>query len=511
MSPTGGAAPASVSTPRFLAAVALPGAVLMALEIVSSRMLAPVFGNSVYVWGSIIGVFLAAMSAGYVWGGRAADRRPDLASLGRLLLAAAAVQWLTLLVGREATARVGEWTGGRPAGTLLATALLFGPATLLLSTVSPYAIRVAGRDPHRLGGLAGRLYALSTFGSLAGTLAATFVLIPRLPLAAILALLVGATAVAAALALGGARRVELALAALLVAGPWWLSPRAPAGGDVLEERITPYQTLIVRDRGDWRVLESDGVFHGGVEVASGAPTHRYLEGALSAWLYQPEIRRVLALGLGSGGLGRYLDARFPGLDLTYAEIDPAVAAIARRWFGFVPGERLRLELEDGRRFLQRTTERYDLVYCDTYVGLAVPFHLTTREFFREVEARLAPGGVVAINLAASLEHPFSRAILRTLHQVFREVAIFRIPGSGNLVVLGAQEPTPVSRAELERRARSLDARRPVAPGFAEIARRRLEADVELSDVPVLTDGYAPVDALLNFADRAATPPGAAAP
>src|SRR5690606_8354338 len=108
-----------------------------------------------------------------------------------------------------------------------------------------------------------------------------------------------------------------------------------------------------------------------------------------------------------------------------------------------------------------TTERFDLVYCDTYVGLAVPFHLTTREFFREVEARLAPGGVVAINLAASLEHPFSRAILRTLHQVFREVAIFRIPGSGNLVVLGAQEPTPVSHAELERRARALDARRPV--------------------------------------------------
>ena len=110
---------------RFLAVVLVPGAVLMALEIVSSRLLAPSFGNSVYVWGSIIGVFLAAMSAGYVWGGRRADLTPELPALGWLLAASAACQWLTSMAGRGVVEWLGAWSGGRPAGTLVATALLF--------------------------------------------------------------------------------------------------------------------------------------------------------------------------------------------------------------------------------------------------------------------------------------------------------------------------------------------------------------------------------------------------
>jgi MFS family permease len=163
---------------RFYWVVGACGGVLMALEILSSRILAPYFGNSVYVWGSIISVFLGALSLGYLWGGRLADRHPSLAALARLLALAAACQEALLLAGSRSAAALAGWTGASPAGTLLAAAALFGPASVLLATVSPYAVRLAARDLGRLGDTAGRLYALSTLGSLGGTLVATFLLIP---------------------------------------------------------------------------------------------------------------------------------------------------------------------------------------------------------------------------------------------------------------------------------------------------------------------------------------------
>src|SRR5579863_2828130 len=163
---------------RFFWVVGACGGVLMALEILSSRILAPYFGNSVYVWGSIISVFLAALSLGYLWGGRLADRQPSLAALARLLALAAACEAALLLAGSRLAGALGDWTGATPGGTLIAAAALFGPASVLLATVSPYAVRLAARDLGRLGDTAGRLYALSTFGSLGGTLIATFLLIP---------------------------------------------------------------------------------------------------------------------------------------------------------------------------------------------------------------------------------------------------------------------------------------------------------------------------------------------
>src|ERR1044071_9431568 len=194
---------------RFYWVVAGCGAVLMALEILASRVLAPHFGNSVYVWGSIISVFLAALARGYLWGGRLADREPSLAALGRLIALAAVFEAVLLLAGPRLAAAFGEWTGHSPGGTLIAASVLFGPASLMLAAVSPYAVRLAARDISGLGNTAGRLYALSTLGSLAGTLGCTFLLIPFLNLPHILELLVGLTAATAIVALGGSLRREL--------------------------------------------------------------------------------------------------------------------------------------------------------------------------------------------------------------------------------------------------------------------------------------------------------------
>lgn len=498
---------------RFLAVVLLPGAVLMALEIVSSRLLAPAFGNSVYVWGSIIGVFLAAMSAGYVWGGRRADRTPALASLGWLLAASAACQWLTAVVGREVVERLGAATAGRPAGTLLATTLLFAPATALLATVAPFAIRIAGRAPTELGGIAGRLYALSTFGSLGGTLAATFVLVPALALDAILALLVSLTALSALLCFAGTARAgaPLGLAAVLALAPW-LSPRfGEPPSNVIAERITPYQTLVVVEEAGVRTLLSDGTRHGGVVVATGEPALSYARGAAAAWILRPGIRSFLGLGLGSGSVGSHLARTFPGLDVTYVDIDAAVPEVARELLGFREGPSVRVVVDDARRFLAGSNGTWDFVYCDTYIGQSVPFHLATREFFAETKRRLASGGVLGLNLAGSLRHPFARALVRTVRASFDHLVVLRLPDSANLLLLATDDAAAARPGAWHAAAAELDRRVGHQPSFGRLATARLELDVDLSDVPVLTDDYAPVDFLLNLGDAGARFPTPAGP
>lgn len=490
---------------RFLLVVVLPAASLMAMEIVSSRLLAPVFGNSVYVWGAIISVFLAAMSAGYVVGGRVADRDPALHVLGGLVLLAALLIWFALLWGRDAVRLIGELTAGRPAGALLACAVIYGPATFFLSTVAPFAVRLAGSQSGRLGGIAGGLYALSTAGSLVGTLLATFVLIPRMDLDTIMLTLLSLTALAAVagLAAGPGRlsRGLLVAGALAMVAPWWLRGDGGLGPLTLAERITPYQTLRVREEEGQRVLQSDGVVHGGVDVATEAPNlarPNYWSTLGAAWLVAPEARRVAILGLGAGDGARYLTSRFPQVTVDVVEIDPAMLDVAQRYFFFRTTPRLSVTLADARRFLVDREQTWDVILADTYIGLSVPFHLATTEFFALVEKRLAPGGVVVVNLAATPQHPFARAILRTLLTRFEHVLVVRTAGLGNHLVFAYDGARPESA--LAAAAERLDAEIGGAPSFGSYLDRRMPLDLDLSDVPILRDGYAPVDALLDMSD-----------
>lgn len=490
---------------RFLAVVVLPAAALMALEIVSSRLLSPVFGNSVYVWGAIISIFLAAMSVGYVVGGRIADRDPSLSTLGRLVLLAAVLIWFSVLWGRDAVRLIGELTRGRPAGALLACAVIYGPATFFLSTVAPFAVRLAGSQPGRLGGIAGGLYALSTAGSLVGTLLATFVLIPRFDLDTIMLTLLSATALAAVAGLAGSAlrfdRGLLAFAALATVAPWLLRGDGGLGPSTLVERITPYQTLRVREEEGQRILQSDGIAHGGVDVATEAPNParpNYWSTLGAAWLVKSDARSVAILGLGAGDGARYLISRFPQATVDVVEIDPAMLDIAQRYFFFRTTPRLSVTLADARRFLVDREQTWDVIVADTYIGLSVPFHLATAEFFALLEKRLAPGGVLVVNLASSPQHPFARAILRTLLTRFDHVMVVRSFRLGNHVVFAYDGAR--TESDLASVARRLDAEIGGVPSFVSYLDRRMPLDLDLSDVPILQDGYAPVDALLDLND-----------
>lgn len=482
---------------RFYSVVVIPGAVLMALEIVSSRVLAPQFGNSVYVWGSIIGVFLAAMSLGYVLGGRLADARPQLANLGQLLIAAAGTQAVVLLAGRRVVDVLGDWTSGEPWGTLVATSVLFGPPTVLLATVAPYAVKLATRDLSLLGGTAGHLYAISTAGSLLGTLGATFVLIPYLELDAILRLLLLLTVLAGAGAVGAAwreHRLAVALAAsLAVLG--FASDLLPAPRDVLAERITPYQTLRVYERDGVRFMTSDGTLHAAIDVASGEPWLIYARTAAGALIFDPEIEDLLVLGMGGGSTGNYLKAQLPDLRVDYVDIDPAVPELARRLMSFRDHPGSAVHVDDARRFLKESTREWDFIYADTYIGHSIPFHLSTVEFFREVAAHLRPGGVFGVNLIASPETPFGGAFLRSVREVFSQTYVFKVP-AGNFFLVATHREERWSADEIRDRARQLEGRWTFQPSLPEIAGYLSRGTVDLSEAMLLRDDFAPVNHLI---------------
>ncbi len=503
--------PPVLSRFRFYWVVGVCGAVLMALEILSSRVLAPHFGNSVYVWGSIISVFLAALSVGYLWGGRLADRHPSIAALGRLIALAASFQASLLWVGPPLAAWLGDVTGATPAGTLVATTVLFGPASILLATVSPYAVRLAIHDLGTVGNTAGRLYALSTLGSLAGTLGCTFGLIPFLELRQIIGLLALLTATTALFALAGAFRIEAAasaLAALLViACVPALFSRIRLKGDIIYERVTPYQTLVIHERGQERVLESDRIRQAAVRLTDGEPALPYIRWSAMAFVLNPRIERMLVLGLGGGTVAGYLQRRVPALRVDAVDIDPVIPEVARKYLLFAPRPDDRVFVADARSFLRGSDERWDLIFCDTYIGLSVPFHLTTVQFLDEAKRHLTPDGVFMLNLAAGLSDPFSQAMYNTVRDRFRSVYLFRVRGKANVanvVVLATDQPA-VLPPQLADRARRLDARFRFNPTLVEILDSRFRDDFVSRDTLLLTDEYAPVDRLIRLGQKSSLP------
>jgi spermidine synthase len=231
---------------------------------------------------------------------------------------------------------------------------------------------------------------------------------------------------------------------------------------------------------------------------------RYTRFLAVALTLAPEPRRVLVLGLGGGSFPKRLHRDFPGVTVDVADIDPMVIDVAKRYFQVPDDARMRLHARDGRRFIQETDATYDLILLDAYNSDTIPFHLTTREFYREVERRLAPGGVLVSNIIGTLRGPqsaFFRAMYRTLNEVFP--TLYTVPiydpaltiGDINIILLATRDATRLTRGDLVARAGRLGGKLVPASDLAEYASHLFELPIPVADVPILTDDYAPVDLL----------------
>jgi spermidine synthase len=428
-----------------------------------------------------------------------ADRRPHLRALCTLVLVAAALlgvvplvahPFLTLSVSAFDTYSIGAF-----AGSLVGVLVLVAVPVLMLGAVSPWAIRLKLSGVEASGETAGRMYAISTVGSLVGTFAASLLLIP----------LVGtqrtflgfALALAVVAVLGAGRRwavVPLALAGVIAIPPGAVKAETAGGSRVLEEVETPYQyARVVQDRAGLRTLE----LNEGQAIHSEWQAGRWLTGNYwDAFLVDPLAAlgrppgRVAILGAGAGTTARAYEHFFGRTVVDGVEIDGELLRLGERWFGLRPGPRLRLHAEDARPFLRRSGPSYDAIFVDAYRQPYIPFYLTTREFFAEARDRLRPGGVVAVNVG----HPegssrLERVLSATLRSVFSHVA--RDPVEPvNTILLASARPLTAAR---------LRAAIPRLPGtlvpVAQQAAARLAP--ALRGGTVYTDDRAPVEWLVD--------------
>lgn len=497
--------------------VFLGGAALMALEIVGSRILAPHLGSSIFVWGSLISIFLTALSVGYYWGGSLADKRPRLSVLGALLVVPGLWTWLLPFFAPH----VNEWVVSLALGPrwspLVASLLLFAVPSIFLGTLSPYAIRLEVHSVESVGNTAGRLYALSTVGSIVGTLAATFFLIPAMgvrnivhSLGLLLLVLAAASLSAAHLPSKSGRAGRLLLPMLVIAALIAITPWSWAAPGVLFQKDTLYHRVIVRDAGSLRYLHFDNSYQSAMNLKNldeqVFPYTRYLH--LSR-LFAPEARRLLFVGLGGGSAPSRFLRDYPETVIDVAEIDPEVIRVAQTYFQLPQNDRLRIHTADGRRFLQQSLDTYDLIVLDAYFSESIPFHLTTKEFLEEVRARLAPDGVVAANLIGAVAGPNSRlfrSMLRTYQEVFEQVYVFPVgsllgandPAVRNIILVATLSDERLSRAELQARAEALRRSGSMRMDVWSYAGDLIEQAIPTDGVPVLTDDYAPVDSLQHF-------------
>jgi spermidine synthase len=475
-------------TPRFQGAltgvVFAAGVGSLATEIAASRLLAPYFGNSTIVWANVIGLILASLSIGYWLGGKLADRRPTPRTLGAVVIAAACLVALIPFVARplldfsvEGLDRV---SAGAAIGSFFGVLVLFVPPVILLGMVAPFAIRLSITDVESAGAVSGRLYAVSTVGSLLGTFLSALVLIPAIGTQRTL------IASAAVIGLGGAvllgRRwfaLAAALAALLLIPPG--AVKAQSG--LIYERESRYQFIQVVQEpdGERKLYLDEGLATHSVwrkgQVLTGGVWDTYLAVAAIA----PRPHRAAMLGNAAGTAARAYAHFYPGVKIDGVELDPAVSAAGRKYFemGNTPG--LTVHNFDARAFLRKTDTKYDVIIVDAYRPPYVPFYLATKEFFELVQEHLNPGGVVALNVACTPDdHRLAEEIGGTLATVMP--AAYWQPLRFNRIVIGVN-----GRAVPRTAADAAPQLQPLVAGML----RGLH-DVPRSDDP-WTDDRAPVE------------------
>lgn len=501
--------------------VFVSGAAVMVLEIVSSRFFAPYIGTSIFVWTSLIGVVMAGLSIGYALGGLLGDRWRSFLRL-RLIVGGAAMWILLLTLLRDPV--LSSLAVALPSlltvAVLGALCLLVVPS-VLLGMVSPYAVRLVARDVAHVGRVAGMLAALSTVGSIVGVFLAGFALIPSLGTDAIL------RATAALLLLVvvfpvDTRSILVGVGVLLaITGMGRLTERvraaAHARDDVLAHVDSPYSVLRVERIPDPHsgrailLLAVDRGSHAAVFEEGKENVLRYVPYFRLVDAVREDVSKALLLGGGGYSTARDFLSRHPESSLDVVEIDPVVTDLARQYFGLTEEGRMTIVHEDARTFLNRagppggpgkSRGLYQVVFGDVFQSLlTIPFHLTTREAAQRVWALLDDRGVYLANVIASRQGPrntFLRAELRTLRAVFPSVLLFDVPTGRpevdgdltqyrNVILLASK--VPLAPGDLQARGHE---------DLAEMLHRRVEDPSDLTSVPVLTDDYAPVEAMLNL-------------
>jgi spermidine synthase len=296
------------------------------------------------------------------------------------------------------------------------------------------------------------------------------------------------------LAVRGCRRLAraLALAFLVLAVPG--AGLAKAEPKLIEERSSNYNNIYVYKDGPEVIMTfghnkriyTESIYDTRDELTLPVPYTRYMTVALA---YASRLDNLLEIGFGGGRTAWYLHKHIPSLDITCVELDPAVVELAKKHFAVREEDKFKITVADGRNYMVKGKDTWNVIMIDAYRGPFVPFHLLTEEFYNIVKSKLKPGGVVVQNVEPTTM--LADAAMATILKVFANVEGY--DAGGNYVLVAYDGPKRTA-AELSARAAEVQARHNLKYPVGNVIAER--TPITRSTGKVLTDDFAPVEALL---------------
>ena len=482
-----------LSQNSLLSIVFLNGFVLMTFEIVGSRVLAPFMGSSTYVWASIIGVILFAMSAGYWYGGKEADKSLSLKKLSSFLFVAGISMLMMNLVKNSLLGVFNQMGGGLPFKSTISALVLFGVPSFFMATVSPFVVRIALENSKSSGEIVGKFYAISTLGSILGTFAGAILFIPLLGTNNILWILAIVLLMLSIFCYRFKGKEKATLGIFLLIGniAYSFKEKGYLDTETAYNRVWVYDTEF--DGTKRRYMMLDGHVNSGmyVEESKKELLIEYTKYFRLVEHFVPDFNSVLMLGGGAYSFPKYYQTHYPNKQIDVVEIDEGLTKIAQERFDFDPLKNTRIFHEDARTFLSNSKNDYDAILFDLFSSaLNVPFQLTTNESYELIKNRMKKEGVLIINVLGSNvvgRGHFLHSQIKTIRNHFSQVAVLgvqeeSINGKKNYIVIASNQDTPFhfSNSDLELN-RML---------------QNLEDTYDEIDGVVMTDDYAPANWML---------------
>ena len=481
------------------------GAIIMGLEIATSRILTPVFGSTIYTWGSLIGVILSGLSLGYFLGGKVADNHPRFDKIcGMVFSVGLFIVGIPFFAPFVVDATVSTLPGTQFT-PLIATFLLLIFPSVLLGFVSPYVIKLGTSTLQRVGNISGNLYSIATIGSIFGTFVTVFVLIPNLAVNQII-FGIGILLVASSLiGLGKPPKIIAVAILVILIVPW--APismtSVPHYGTLIYEKETLFSHLDVTEYGDNRSLYLDGIRHSSMNLNDPLDlVIDYTEYFHLGMMFNPSFTDVLFVGGGAFTGPKNFLAVYPETKIDVIEIDSDVIDVAKNYFDLQDNPRLQIFNDDARKHLTTFDKKYDVIILDAYASTYVPYHLMTHEFFQTLEDRLEPDGVVVSNFIGSIEGRNSqmvKAVYNTMLQTFPVNYIFltevKPTNIQNVMIVSSNQPYDFDRLDLYEIAKN----NPSSYLVDELSfdDHFYQKSIDLSKAPIITDQRNPLEVMIN--------------
>lgn len=475
------------------------GAVLMVFELTASRLVAPYLGASLVVWTSIIGTILASLSLGYFLGGKLADKKPDIKILSSILITSALFILASALLGKPILDFLSKIeTLDLRAKATLANIMLFSIPSILMGMVSPYSIKLKLKSTKNAGAVSGKLYALATLGSIIGTFAGGFFLIPEFGTIRILHILSAVMVFLAFLPEGKMiKGLVLKLIVLLIITISLFT--FPYGNkNIIADFDTQYNRALVLDTKDpqsgktIRYLNTNGGYSSASYLDSNQLAANYTRYFDLFKFFTNSPQKVLMVGGGAYSYPKYFLEQFPQSQIDVVEIDPKLTTISENYFNLKKNDRLKIYHEDGRVFLNRQGQKYDAILLDAAYRWSIPFQLTTQEFLKTADKNLAENGMVIMNFLGSIDgqkSSFLKSEYSTYKSVFPNVYIFTTNSQSTTKTI--QNLILVAFKSKDTKLENLQNPNPELKKFL----GNLYTGPINTNLPILTDDFAPVENL----------------